>query len=68
MAEPFNLEEATPDARRAARDRQRRMIYGLPRTSAMESFLANLAALHLDEQDRIQDALLNVLNDELTEK
>jgi len=68
MAEPFNLEQATAEARRAERDRQRRMIHGLPRGTATESFLANLGALHLDEQDRVQEALLTVQNEELTEK
>jgi len=68
LAEPFNLEQATAEARRAERDRQRRMIHGLPRGTATESFLANLGALHLDEQDRVQEALLTVQNEELTEK
>jgi hypothetical protein len=63
MAEQFNIEQANPEARRAERDRQRRMVFALPRTTGVESFLAYLGALHLDGQDHVQDALL-ILDDE----
>jgi hypothetical protein len=63
MAIPFNIEQANPEARRAERDRQRRMVFPLPRTTGVESFLANLGALHLDGQDRVQDALLHLVDE-----
>jgi hypothetical protein len=62
MAEnaPFNIEAANPEQRRAERDRQRRMVSSLPRANDTQTFLANLATLHLDEQDKVQDALLTL--------
>ena len=60
MADP--IENATPDARRAERDRQRRMVIGLPRTNDVQRFLADLATLLLDSQDKTQDALLALVD------
>ncbi len=67
MAEQFNIEQANPEARRAERDRQRRMVFALPRTTDVESFLANLGALHLDSQDRVQDALLILVDENIND-
>jgi hypothetical protein len=67
MAEQFNIDQANPEARRAERDRQRRMVFALPRTTGIESFLANLGALHLDGQDRVQDALLILVDENINE-
>ncbi len=44
------------------------MVFALPRTIGIESFLANLAALHLDGQDRIQDALLHLVDENLNDR
>jgi hypothetical protein len=36
-------------------------------TTGIESFLAILAALHLDGQDRVQDALLNLVDENIND-
>jgi hypothetical protein len=48
MAKPFNVEQANLEARCAEQDPHRRIVFALPRTSGVESFLANLPALHLN--------------------
>jgi hypothetical protein len=62
MADPY--ENVTPGARRAERDRQRRIILSLPRTTDVQRFLADLATLLLDGRDRTQDALLALVDTE----
>jgi hypothetical protein len=57
-----DFENATPEARRAERDRQRRMALALPRNNEVQIFLANLANLLLDGQDKTQDALLALVD------
>jgi hypothetical protein len=42
-------------------------VFALPRTTGVESFLANLGALHLDGQDRVQDALLILVDDNIND-
>jgi len=56
------FENATPDARRAERDRQRRIILSLPRQTEIQKFLANQGNLLLDGQDKTQDALLALVD------
>jgi hypothetical protein len=41
------------------------MVFALPRTTGVESLLANLAALHLDGQERVQDALLHLVDENI---
>jgi hypothetical protein len=67
MSEQFNIERANPEARRAERGRQRRMVFAIPRTTGVESFLANLGALHLDGQDRVQDVLLILVDENIND-
>jgi hypothetical protein len=43
------------------------MVFALPRTTGVESFLANLSALHLDSQDRVQDALLILIDENIND-
>ncbi len=44
------------------------MVFVLPWTISIEPFLANLAALHLNGQDRVQDALLHLVDENLNDK
>jgi hypothetical protein len=55
-------------ARRAEWYRQIHMVFVLPWTITIEPFLANLAALHLNGQDRVQDALLHLVDENLNDK
>jgi hypothetical protein len=58
----YNFMEASAEERSAERERQRRALAALPRTTTVSTFLANRAVALLDLQLRIEDTLLVLKN------